>query len=120
MGLTNDEQVSLGNLARGAAIERFQDELKKALENILDPNTGMKDREIILRVKLKPASDDRKTVKVQVFCASKLAPPAEVPTLIFLGRSVAGAVAFEHNPDQMQLPITKPDAPHLVGAGEKE
>jgi len=50
--------VSLASLCKGAAIERFDDELKKVLENMMDVNTGVGPREIVLKVRLKP-NDDR-------------------------------------------------------------
>ncbi len=45
----NDGMVSLSTLGRGAAIERFDDEFKRVLENILDPNTADGPRALSLR-----------------------------------------------------------------------
>lgn len=37
--MSEREIVSLENIGRGAALERFDVELQKVLENVLDPNT---------------------------------------------------------------------------------
>jgi hypothetical protein len=115
----DDHRVSLANLARGGAIERFDDELMRVLDNVLDPNAGDGPREVLLRVRIKP-SEDKRTATVHVLASSKLAAPKAVPTMIYLGRGATGAVAFEHNPDQLKLILSKPILPAFVGGAEEE
>lgn len=117
MALVVDEHdnLSLLNLARGGAIEQFDLELKRVLDNILDPNTGEGAREIMLKVKIKPEGRDRDLCSVAVGCASKLQPVMPVATRIFVGRDpVHGAVAMEHNPQQMRLELPSSDLPDNV------
>lgn len=100
------EKTSLANLLGGAAIERFDDELRSVLENILDPNAGEGARTITLKVKLKP-TDDRTRADVLITCQSSLVAPAGVQTLLYVGKDQGQAVAFEYNPEQLKLNLAK-------------
>jgi hypothetical protein len=104
MTTSTTEQVSLATLARGGAIERFDDELTRVLGNILDPNTGSGSRVVTLKVTLKP-SDDKSTAEVLVSCTSKVQGAIAVATRLFLGQAQGRAVALEHNPEQMKLDL---------------
>lgn len=99
-----EEMVSLANLGGGAAIERFDHELSRILENISDPNTDPKAvREITLKVKIKP-TQDRSAGPVEISCTSKLAPVATFPAMLYIQKDRSGRVrAFEHNPGQTSL-----------------
>jgi len=112
---TKDEKVSLKNLAKGAAIERFDLELKKIITNILDVNTDADAvREITLKVKLKP-SEDRDFVAIGFQVTAKPAPLSAVFTKAFLDRDVQGqGEAFEFQPHQ------EPDLPINVTSITKE
>jgi hypothetical protein len=56
--MEDEPSVSLQNLGGGAAIELFDLELQKVLENISDENTRPAVvREITLKVKIKPGDD---------------------------------------------------------------
>ena len=67
---TSDEKLSLANLGGGAAVEKFDTELQKVLDNIADPNTVENaGREVTLKVKIKPK--ERDYAKVQILCGSK-------------------------------------------------
>jgi hypothetical protein len=105
--MTEDDMVSLANLGRGAAIERFDDEFKRVLANILDPNTTPGAREINLRVKIKP-NEARDFCTVNVFCTSKVSAAKPFETQFFVGRDSRGIKATEHNPQQMKLGIDQP------------
>lgn len=97
------EELSLGNLARGAAIERFDAELQKLMDNILDPNTGNGKRTLTLTVVFTP-TEDRSTAKVDIRTAVKLAPMASYPSLVFIRKDKHGnALAFENIPEQMGM-----------------
>lgn len=98
-----EEFVSLENIAEGAAIERFRDELKLILGNILDPNTDPKKiREINLKLTVKP-DIDRQVAGVTLSVTSKLAPTKGVDTRIYIGNNFGVPVATEHNPKQNRL-----------------
>lgn len=97
------EKVSLANLGGGAAIELFNEELQKVLDNIVDENTKPTAvREVALKVKIKPA-EDRDYGDVHISCTSKLAPIAPYPTNFFIGKERGKGVAQEHNPKQSKL-----------------
>lgn len=106
------EPVTLRTLAGGAAIERFDDALKRVLENILDPNTDASAlRSVVLVVKFKPGND-RSIVAATVDCAAKLAAPSAYPTMMHIGESEDGPVAFEPETRQMTFDdyLAKPEA----------
>ena len=109
--MTEAENVSLQNLARGAVVERFDDALRSVLDNIMDPNTGLTARTITLKVKIKP-DQNRDFGGVSVDCDTKLAPPTPLGTKIFIGRDKTGPVATELDPKQPGLPgVAEPKAP---------
>lgn len=108
--------VSLANLGRGGAIERFDDEFARALDNVLDVNTGESARTITLKVKLKP-NKDRSFCMVDVSCSASLASASPFQTQIFVGKDRGKSIATEHNPEQLKLPITEPTPLRSV-AGE--
>lgn len=110
------ELSSLANLGHGAAIERFDDEMERALQNIMDINTTEDVREVRLIVKLKP-NEERTACAVAVACTSKLAPGRPFGTTLFPTMDGEKAVAIEHNPQQMQLPGVKPEKLHKLEGG---
>lgn len=82
---TTEEETSLMNLAEGAAIEMFDQELIKALKNIEDPNRdGKLEREVTLVVKLKP-TDVRGVLSVKIGVKSKLGARNVVSTHLSFG-----------------------------------
>jgi len=106
--------VSLANLGRGGAIERFDDEFQRALENILDPNTGESARTVTLKVKLKPNAD-RTWCDVGVSCSATLASAKPFTTQVFVGKQRGKAIASEYNPEQLKLPVEDPAPLRAVG-----
>lgn len=64
--------MSLLNLKNGAAIEMFDRQLQRVYNNIGDVNTSLKEREITLKVKIKP-SKDRSLLAINIEC-----PPAKL------------------------------------------
>jgi hypothetical protein len=119
-GLTLGESLSFENLGGGAAIEKFEDALKKVLHNILDPNTRAQTaREVILRVKIKP-SEERTDADVIIDCQAKLASDKAFPTRIFIGRDVTGKPeAHEINANQVQLFPKQKDNVTAIAAGKE-
>lgn len=115
------ERVTLANLGRGAAAERFDDELKRVIENIMDPNTeATAKRMVVLKIKIKP-DKDRAYAEVKIDCSAQLAPFSEFKTGMFIGRGRDGAKAFEQNPNQASLFEDDEETRKLrIVGGEKE
>lgn len=100
---SKEERISLVNLKDGAAVELFDFELQKALDNIMDPNTRAEAvREVMLKIKIKP-DKERNFGPVEIHASSKMAPIAPVMTQVFFGQDRDGAVAHEYNPKQGDL-----------------
>jgi len=96
------EIVSLENLGRGAAVEKFDDCLQQVLENILDPNTGASARAVTLKVTIKP-NENRTLCSVSIACDPKLVFPKPFVTEMFVGSDGGKVIATEHNPKQDPL-----------------
>ncbi len=91
------EKISLDNLAGGAAVERFNVELAKVLENILDENMEpTKKRSITLKVHFKP-SRDRDHASMEVDCSATLAPIASFESTAYIGRDIDGKPIAKQN-----------------------
>jgi hypothetical protein len=116
-----EDMVSLSTLGRGAAIERFDDEFKRVLENILDPNTADGPRSVSLKVTISP-DEQRMRADLSISVSSSVRGPKSVPTIIFIGKDRREAVAFEHNPEQLRLDLTNktPILGLAPEAGKKE
>jgi hypothetical protein len=96
-------RLSLPTLGSGAAVERFDEALQAVLSNIMDPNTPWnRKRQVVLTVTLEP-NIDRSMASVGIECTAKLAQPTGYDTQAFLGVEEGRAVAFEHDPHQLQL-----------------
>ena len=97
--------TDITNIARGGAVELFNDELQRVLANILDLNTEAKAvRTITLTVKIKP-NEDRDMSLASVDVKSKLAPVKGTATVLYIGKIKGEPVAMEHNPRQPELPL---------------
>lgn len=84
--------LKLSELANGGAQEKFNRELKRIAENILDPNTeAKKKRKITLTTTFTP-SDDRNLVTIGIEVKSTLAPENGVNTLMMVGRNDKGRI----------------------------
>jgi hypothetical protein len=114
---TKETFVSLDTLAQGAAVEMFNDELKKVLTNILDPNTkATAKRTLVLTVEIKP-DEDRFHGSCNVFVKSKLEPNRGVGTVIFMGRHAGEPVASER--DERQLSFDDSNVANISQGGAK-
>lgn len=115
----NEYVVSLVTLNQGAAVELFDNEMKKLLDNIADPQTSAEvAREIQLTVKVKPA-ESREQAAVQLTIKSKLAPQKPASASLFFGRVEGQRVAVQTDPNQGKL-FDKKDGkvqPFEKGAG---
>jgi hypothetical protein len=98
-------EITLANLGGGAAVEKFQEEFEKVIQNILDPNTEAKaKREVVLKVIIQPTADrDWTTMKVEAL--AKLAPNVAYTTRAFVGvdKESGRNVACESNPNQTTI-----------------
>jgi hypothetical protein len=111
--------VSISSLGGGAAVQLFQVELQKVLDNIVDENTKPDAmREVTLKVKIKP-DPDRDYAQVAISCTSKLAPMAPFGTNFFIGKQRGKGVAQEHNPKQKGL-FAEPESPVSVVPKQQE
>ena len=104
-----DDRMSLANLGRGAAIEKFDHELGRVLENCLDVNApAEKERKVILTVVFKP-DKARESAKVKISARAVLADVESFDSQMFLGRTKRGeARGTEYNPQQMGM-LQEPD-----------
>lgn len=105
--------VSLVTLNQGAAVELFDNELKKMLANIADPQTeaGIT-RTIQLTVKIKPV-ESRKEAAVHLSIVSKQAPQKPATSSIWFGKVEGEAVAVQADPNQSLLFDKKPDGKNV-------
>jgi hypothetical protein len=103
----DERHVTLDWLAQGAAMEMWQDELQKVLDNIADPNTkATATRAITLTVTFKP-DDNRRYAPTVIECKSKVAPVRGHATAIYMGRKQGKIVATEYDDRQEELPGAK-------------
>jgi hypothetical protein len=96
--------INIGNINDGAAIDAFDLELRKVIENIVDLSTvATATRSITLRFNFKPEGD-RCKVHTEMECISKLAPIEKNVAKLFIGRTEDKAlVALDGDPRQMPL-----------------
>lgn len=79
--------LTLANMAGGAAVELFESELARVVENILDPNTDAETkRTIVLKVTIKP-DESRRECSLRVEASSKIAAGKPAGGVVFVGRS---------------------------------
>jgi hypothetical protein len=101
--MPEQEPVTLATLGSGAAIELFNIELQKALDNIVDENTPPTAlREVWLKVKIKP-EEDRNYGKVEITAGAKLAPINSFSTNFFIGKKQGKGIAKEDHRKQPKL-----------------
>lgn len=102
--MEKNEMLSLENIGRGAAIEKFQDSLERVIENIVNPNTQPdKARKITLEVTFKPGKNDRSRCAVTVNSKETLAPLTEFETIVDVGMENGVPEATEFAPRQSGL-----------------
>ncbi len=92
-----DEQMkkSILEMCNGAFQERADYEMKRIIENILDPNTDpAAKRSITIKIELKP---DAERTNVAVYCSAKstLAPTHPVTTMLYIA---SGDTVIEMTP----------------------
>lgn len=78
--------LSIPNLCNGGLVERLHGELRRAVENILDPNTeAKKSRTVTLKITIKP-NEHRNMAEVTVSTTANLCPPAPIETGLYIGK----------------------------------
>lgn len=94
-----DIKKSFLEIGRGAILERFDYELEKVVDNILDANTpSTKPRKVQLTLTLKPA-DDRQTITHEVVVKSTLQPTSPiVGATAIMDNGMGGTGLFELTP----------------------
>jgi hypothetical protein len=87
--------MNIANIADGALVEQADIEIKKVIENILDPNTGTKMvRKVIIELDFK--ADERRDVsEVKFTVKSKLAPQTPIVTRVAFDRDRNGEIVTE-------------------------
>lgn len=100
--------MSLTNLSGGAAIEAFDIELARVLENIEDPNTvATNKRKITMEVIFKP-NKERNIIEIVHGCKTVLAAVEPCETTAFLAKEKGKTVLHEinrHEEEQVTLPF---------------
>ena len=106
------EMVTLENIGGGAASEMFADSLAKVIENIVNPNTKAEAvRTITLKMKIKPAKEQRSLCTVELSCDEKLAAVLPFETAMFVGMEHGVVAATEYAPQQQTLFDQSTDKP---------
>lgn len=90
--------ITLAALAAGTLEERWQHELQRVLDNLLDEDTdATKTREITIKVSIS-ATSDRTQATVDTGVSSKIIGKSKVPAVFFLGKKSGRAVATLADP----------------------
>jgi hypothetical protein len=93
-------EVTLENLHGGAAVELFQKELYRVLENIQDPNTNPEaKRSLTMKVTFEP-DEERERADITLEVVSKLASHKPVRGPIYMGQKDGRPVAAAFDPNQ--------------------
>jgi hypothetical protein len=102
--LTDAATINIGNINEGAAIDAFDLELRKVLENIADLSTvATATRSITLKIDFKPESD-RCKVHTEFSISTKVAGIEKHVSKLFVAKTDEGAlVALDADPRQMPL-----------------
>lgn len=118
MSQAKEKNVTLANIAGGAAEVLFARELDRVLENIADPNTSDSSaREITVKVTIKPKNREMGLVTVQ--SASKLGAMTGEGTLVYIGRLEGRMIAVENNPRQAQIDFDAASRPVAISGGKE-
>ena len=113
-----DNSKSIIDMARGAFKERVDYEMRKIIDNVLDPNTRAdKKRTLTITLDFMPDAD-RKQIGVAVTAKSKLEPTYAVSTALYItGDSNGEVTAVEMTPQipgQQDLSGGEQEAPAVL------
>ena len=120
--MSNQRQIrSLDELMDGALTERFNGELRKVLENVLDPNTdAKKKRRIQITIDIAP-NDRRDAADFKIEVKSTIAAPKPAEQTVFLKMdettgTVTATEITNQIPGQMNMEGT-PVMPKVIDFG---
>ena len=106
--------LNVSTLSSGALMERIQEEISKAIANIVDPNTpAKKPRTVTMKMTIKP-NETRNMAEVSVLTSATLCPPSPIETGIYIGMNPktgevgASEISSGENPKQNILPEVQP------------
>lgn len=102
--VTEDKPVSLTNLAGGAAVEKFDAELKKILANIMDPNARPGKRQIVLTVSILK-NPDNDLCEVEISCVPKPQPAKSFSVAAIIGQDERGGTELREIKSAAQCPL---------------
>lgn len=90
--MENKIDIDLNDFAEGAMKEKFNQEFKKVLENIKDPNTKSEaKRKLIVELTFE-TDEDRELSTVTVTTKTKLADRVGIPTRVIIDRDGNGNI----------------------------
>lgn len=109
-GIEDYDSLTLSTLGNGALEEKFQVELDRVLRNMEDPNTVDGKCEVTLKITFIPHTGNRqRSADMVLASACKLQPDNPVASMAYLGKQGARPMAWEHNPEQFDLPMSEGD-----------
>lgn len=110
------KEVTLDNIAGGAAVELFERELEAVTKNIADINTDPKKaRKINITVTLKP-EENREEIKMSVSACSVLASVKPASRILYLGKLDGKPKLYGNNPHQTSFEFNSPNVTTIKGA----
>lgn len=90
------ERLSLDTLMQGAVQEKFENELKRVLENIMDPNTDYKKKRKLTIDFDFFTNEDRDETLFECVVKSKIIPAKPVASRLLIGKDSEGVMAAEY------------------------
>lgn len=94
--MDEQQKLTIGNLAKGVVNEKFETELERVLDNILDVNTDQgKVRKITITLEIRPSKSRRDLVSVLCQAKSTLVPEEKVATELFIGKDKSGKIQVQ-------------------------
>lgn len=89
------QTLNIANIAGGALLEQADIEIKKVLENIMDPNTDAnKKRKVTITLEFKPLPDDN-LADISFTTKSVICPARAINTRIVFEKDVEGKIELE-------------------------
>jgi hypothetical protein len=102
--LSEYKEVNLNTINSGAAIDLFNEEFGKVIDNIMDENTKADTvREIQISVKIKP-NKDRSAASTQIQVKSKMAPLKPHEHFFHFANDGHKIKALTHDPGVQDIP----------------
>jgi len=112
--LDANSSICLSRIANGELEEKFQHELARVLQNLMDVNTPFKDKRKITIDMIFEQNEERREIQISLAVKSKLAPRVPVKTHFGTGRDLkTGKLYIEEYGSQLrgqtQLKEQKPE-----------